>query len=148
MNTILVAVDFSDVTPRVVETARGLASACSARIVLLNVAAPDPAFMGYEAGPPTVRHDVAGDLQRHHQQLEKLKETAAADGADVLALHIQGPTVEKILHEAAEQKASWIVMGSHGHGAIHDLLVGSVTHGVLKGASCPVVVVPAGKPGS
>jgi nucleotide-binding universal stress UspA family protein len=34
-------------------------------------------------------------------------------------------------------------MGSHGHGALFEFLVGSVTNGVLKSAKCPVLVVPA-----
>jgi len=37
------------------------------------------------------------------------------------------------------------VMGSHGHGAVYNLLVGSVTAGVLKSAKCPVLVVPSKK---
>ena len=142
MNTILVPVDFSDATPRVVETARQLARAFQSRIVLLNVAEPEPDFVGFEPGPVTVRQSVARDFKVEHQKLEELKKTAAQDAAEVQALHIQGPSVEKILHEAGEQQASWIVMGSHGHGALYELLVGSVTHGVMKGAKCPVVVVP------
>jgi len=35
------------------------------------------------------------------------------------------------------------VVGSHGHGAFYDLLVGSTTHGLLLRASCPVLIVPA-----
>jgi nucleotide-binding universal stress UspA family protein len=35
------------------------------------------------------------------------------------------------------------VMGSHGHTALYDLLVGSTTHGVLMRAICPVVIIPA-----
>jgi nucleotide-binding universal stress UspA family protein len=143
MNTILVPVDFSDVTTRVVETARQLAGAFGSRIVLLTVAEPEPDFVGFEPGPITVRQSVACDFKVEHQRLDELKKTAARDGAEVQALHIQGPLVEKILHEANEQGASWIVMGSHGHGALYELLVGSVTHGVMKGARCPVVVVPA-----
>lgn len=143
MNTILVPVDFSDVTTRVVETARQLARAFHSRIVLLNVAEPEPDFVGFEPGPITVRQSVARDFKVEHQRLEELKKIAAQDAAEVQALHIQGPSVEKILHEAGEQQASWIVMGSHGHGALYELLVGSITHGVMKGAKCPVVVVPA-----
>ena len=143
MNTILVPVDFSDVTPRVVETARQLAGAFRSRIVLLNVAEPEPDFVGFEPGPITVRQSVARDFKVEHQHLEELKKLASQDGAEVQALHIQGPSVEKILHAAGEQQAAWIVMGSHGHGAIYELLVGSVTHGVMKGAKCPVVIVPA-----
>jgi nucleotide-binding universal stress UspA family protein len=37
------------------------------------------------------------------------------------------------------------VMGSHGHTALYDLLVGSTTHGVLMRAQCPVVIVPSAK---
>jgi nucleotide-binding universal stress UspA family protein len=142
MNTILVPVDFSDATPRVVETARGLAKAFGSRIVLLNIAEPEPDFVGFEPGPITVRQTVARDFKVEHQRLEDLKQSLAADVPEVLALHIQGPTVDKILHEAREQQAGWIVLGTHGHGALYELLVGSVAHGVLKGAHCPVVVVP------
>ena len=53
--------------------------------------------------------------------------------------------MDRILHEATEQDAGLIVMGSHGHGAIYNLLVGSVAEGVLKGVSCPVLIVPSEK---
>lgn len=143
MNTILVPVDFSDVTNRVVETAGRLAQAFDARVVLLNVAEPEPDFVGFEPGPITVRQSVAKDYRVERQKLEGLKVLLSDITGEVLALHVQGPTVEKILHEAGEQDASWIVMGSHGHGALYDLLVGSVAHGVIKSARCPVVIVPA-----
>ena len=146
MSTILVPVDFSDITPRVVETALQLAAAFRTRIVILNVAEPEPDFVGFEPGPITVRQSVARDFKVEHQRLEELKKGPAAAGIEVQALHIQGPSVEKILDEATEQQASWIVMGSHGHGSLYELLVGSVTHGVMKGAKCPVVVVPAARP--
>src|SRR5436190_23801256 len=99
MNTILVPVDFSDATPRVVETARTLARAFNSRIVLLNVAEPEPDFVGFEPGPVTVRQSVARDFKVEHQRLEELKKAAGLEGVEVQAFHIQGPSVEKILHE-------------------------------------------------
>lgn len=143
MKTILVPVDFSDVTTAVVAAAQSFATAFESRLVLLNIAEPEPDFVGFEAGPPTVRVAVARDFKVERQRLDEIKTKCAAGGLDVTALHIQGPIVDKILHEAGEQQADMIVMGSHGHGALYDLLVGSVTHGVIKNASCPVVVVPA-----
>jgi nucleotide-binding universal stress UspA family protein len=143
MKTILVPIDFSDVTTPVVDAARKFAAALDSRLVLLNVAEPEPDFVGFEAGPPTVRVAVAHDFKAERQRLDEIKTKCAASGTEVTALHIQGPIVDKILHEAGEQQADLIVMGSHGHGALYDLLVGSVTHGVIKGAKCPVVVVPA-----
>lgn len=143
MKNILVPVDFSDVTPQVVETARKFAASFQANLVLLNVAEPEPDFVGFEAGPPAVRVATARDFKVERQRLDDLKTQLANGSCQVTALHIQGPIVEKILHEAGEQQADLIVMGSHGHGAIYDLLVGSVTHGVIKDARCPVVVVPS-----
>jgi len=143
MKNILVPVDFSDVTTNVVETARKFAAAFQGRLIVLNVAEPEPDFVGFEAGPPTVRIATARDYKVERQRLDDLKTRLLASGADVTAVHIQGPIVDKILHEAGEQQADLIVMGSHGHGAFYDLLVGSVTHGVVKEARCPVVVVPA-----
>ena len=143
MKTILVPVDFSDVTTQVVETARQFAAAFQSRLVVLHVAEPEPDFVGFEAGPPTVRVATARDFKVERQRLDIIKTRLVTGGCDVTALHIQGPIVEKILHEAGEQQADLIVMGSHGHGALYDLLVGSVTHGVIKDAHCPVVVVPA-----
>ncbi len=143
MKTILVPVDFSDVTARLVETARTFAAAFGSRVVLLNVAEPEPDFVGFEAGPPTVRMSVARDFKAERQRLDELKTQLTSSGAEAIALHIQGPTVEKIQHEAEEQHAELIIMGSHGHGALYELLVGSVTQGVIKGSACPVLVVPA-----
>lgn len=143
MKNILVPVDFSDVTTKVVEVARKFAAAFESHIVLLNVAEPEPDFVGFEAGPPTVRVAVARDFKAERQRLDELKSQLATGTVEVAALHIQGPIVEKILHEAGAQNADLIIIGSHGHGAFYDLLVGSVTQGVIKGARCPVVVVPA-----
>jgi len=143
MKNILVPVDFSDVSTNVVETARKFAAAFQGRLIVLNVAEPEPDFVGFEAGPPTVRITTARDYKVERQRLDDIKARLVATGCDVVALHIQGPIVDKILHEAGEQQADLIVMGSHGHGAFYDLLVGSVTQGVIKDAPCPVVVVPA-----
>ncbi len=143
MKNILVPVDFSDVTTVVVETARKFAAAFQGRLIILNVAEPEPDFVGFEAGPPAVRIATARDYKMERQRLEDIKARLIAGGSDVTALHIQGPIVDKILHEAGEQQADLIVMGSHGHGAFYDLLVGSITQGVIKDAHCPVVVVPS-----
>lgn len=140
MKTILVPVDFSDATPKVISTARQLAEALGARIVLLHIVEGEPAFVGFEPGPATVRTAVADDFHHEHRQLEKLKESLA--GLEVLALQIQGATAEKILQEAAGQQADMIVLGSHGHGALFHLLAGSVATTVLRETTCPVLVVP------
>ena len=49
----------------------------------------------------------------------------------------------KEFQQAREIAADLIVMGTHGHGSVYNLLVGSVTEGILKAAERPVLLVPA-----
>lgn len=145
MNTLLVPVDFSDVSAKVAATAAALAAALGSRVILLHVAQPEPQFGGYDPGPLSVRVAVAGDMHGDRLRLEGMK--AIFGGTEVLALQVQGATAEKILSMAREHGAGMIVMGSHGHGALYHLVSGSVTTAVLKEARCPVLVVPYGREG-
>lgn len=139
---LLVPIDFSDATRGVVETARDLARRLKASVVLLHVAPPDPDFVGYEAGPQSVRDTVAREIHEEHKRLQDIERELAGQGMAVTALLIQGYPVEKIAQEAARLSPAMIVMGSHGRGKLRQLLVGSVTDGVLRKAPCPVLVVP------
>jgi len=145
MKTILVPVDFSDVTPQVLSVASSMAGAFACRLVVIYVAEPEPDFVGFEPGPPSVGIGlcVARDLKKEQQRLETMKDRLVAEGRDAMAFAMQGSAVDKILREAREQNAGLIVMGSHGHGALYELLIGSVTQGVMKSAQCPVVIVPS-----
>jgi nucleotide-binding universal stress UspA family protein len=63
-------------------------------------------------------------------------------GVDATALLVHGKTVDTILTEAADLDIDLIVVGSHGRGAMYQLLVGSISEGVLHRSSKPVLVVP------
>ena len=65
------------------------------------------------------------------------------DDPDIAPLVIAALSPFQIRVEAVTCGADYIVMGSHGHTPLYDLLVGTTTHGVLKNARCPVVIVPA-----
>ena len=51
-----------------------------------------------------------------------------------------GHPVESILRVAEEEKVDLIVMGSRGRGSVTELLLGSVSSGVLHHAACPVLI--------
>jgi nucleotide-binding universal stress UspA family protein len=140
--TILACVDFSDVEGRVIDAAASLARALAGELHVLHVAAPDPAFVGWEAGPKTVRDQVAATLREEHRRVEALAEQATKKQVTAHPHTVRGPTAETLLREAERLRADIIVIGSHGHGPLHDLLVGSVAAGVLRGAKVPVLVVP------
>ncbi len=141
--TILVLVDFSDVTNRVTEAAMMIAKAFQAEMILVHVQEPEAEFVGFEPGPPMVHVNVLHAAQNLEKQLEELRSAVSQSGLRATALPLQGATVGTILREAEARQADLIVMGSHGHGALYNLLIGSVTSGVLKAARCPVLVVPS-----
>jgi nucleotide-binding universal stress UspA family protein len=64
-------------------------------------------------------------------------------GHEVNALLVQGPTVQTILEQAEKLGAEVIVVGSHGRGKLFDLVVGSVSAGVIRKSPIPVLGVPA-----
>ena len=142
MKQILAAVDFSDYTDGVVEHAAALAGAFDAKLTLLHVAAPDPDFVGYAAGPDSVRWGHARQLRTAQRRLRKLADDLRERGLAATALLVEGPTAQKILEDAESLAADALVLGSRGHGAIARTLLGSVSQAVLHGAKTPVVVVP------
>ncbi len=143
MKTILAALDFSDVTGAVVTEATALARAFGTPVYLLHVEAPEPAFIGYEPGPQSVRDQVAHSVAENRRRAHAIRDELVQQELDAHSITVQGPTGEKILSEAKRLEAGIIVMGSHGHSAMHDLLAGSVTKQVLNHAHCPVLVIPS-----
>lgn len=139
---LLVPMDLSSATERVLSSAIKLSRAMSAEVWLLHVAAPEPEFIGYGAGSATVRDQVAHEHRDEHRQLQAHAQALRDLGVDCTALTIQGPTAQSILREAARLGADLILMATHGHGAVFDLLVGSISHDVLRQSSIPVVMVP------
>ncbi|HEU0226032.1 MAG TPA: universal stress protein [Steroidobacteraceae bacterium] len=140
---ILAAVDFSAVTQDVTDALRRIAATMPAKVILVHVAPPEPDFVGYSAGPDVVRGQVAVEHRARHQQLQRLAEDLRADEIDTTALLLQGATVETLIAEAEKLGAGLIVLGSHGHGAVYDILVGSVAEGVVRRSTVPVLLVPA-----
>lgn len=139
--SLLVALDFSAVADDQLQIVGRLASP-KREIYLLHVAEPDPSFVGYEAGPDEVRHDVAVEFKREHEQLHDMADRLREQGHEVSALMVQGPTVQTILEQAEKLEAEVIVVGSHGRGKLFDLVVGSVSAGVIRKSAVPVLVVP------
>ena len=148
MQHVLASIDFSEGSDRVVEQAALLAEAFSADVSLVHVAAPDPEFVGYDAGPESVREARARELRGEHRELQAMAEGLRQRGLGAKALLVQGPTVEKLVEEIARLRADVVVMGSHGRSALMRALVGSVSEGVIRKATCPVLIVPTRSGGS
>ena len=138
---IIAAIDFSDVTDRVIEQAKRQARLLGAELVLLHAAYPDTDFYPHEPGGVYITTQRTTDMK----QLKALRDRVAKDGFKTEALQVPGPAVDAIAAEIERLKPELVVMGSHGHGAVYHLLVGSVAEGVLRKTEVPVLIVPASR---
>ncbi len=161
MKRILVPVDFSSATETVLALAAEIARALQAELHLVHVRELKsfPVFpaatigypgigmpeMGLTGGVPVAPEVGAAPLPNEGEssQLAALQEALARQNLPARAHECDGAVVEEILRTAEEISADLIVMGSHGHGSVYNLLVGSVTEGVLKSGRRPVLLVPA-----
>ena len=149
MNTILVAIDFSSVTRRVVSEAVRLARLTKARIVLVHIIQmPVIVTEPYKFPLGNVAEYMLEAEKATDRHLARLGTKLRAGGILTETVRSTGLPSYSILRLARKRAASYIVLGSHGHSAVFDVLVGSTARGVLKRATCPVVVVPASKPPS
>jgi len=142
MKTILAPIDFSNGTKPVIAEAVALAEAFGARLVLLHAIQALPASaseFGFAEATAKIASAAAENVKR---RLAHIQEQFGEAGIAVSTLYAVGVSGAIILARAGELSADYIVIGSHGHGAFYDLIVGSTTSRVLKEAKCPVLVIP------
>lgn len=140
--TILAAIDSSAVSDAVVNEAAALARATGARLCLFSVVQLPVFPAEYAPLLENIADLTAAGEKAAAARLQKIQQRWQAEGLRVEVAQAAGAPVAKIIEQAAEIGADCIVMGSHGHNAVHDLLVGSTTHGVLRRAQCPLMIVP------
>jgi len=140
--SILVAIDLSDSTDKVINVAEKMATVMQSSLYLLHVAEPDPDFVGYDVGPETVRDQMAAKFHQQHAEIQNHSKKLRENKIDCTAILAQGPTVETVLKQAKKLSSEYLIIGSHGHGAVYDILVGSISAGIIKKSDIPVTIVP------
>ena len=142
---LLVALDLSEPTELIVKKAQELAKEMSAQVWILHNAEPAPDVLEFRVDPQTARDSLAERFCREHRQIQEIAKRLRKEGLEAKALLVRGPTVETILKEASDLDVDMIIVGSHGRSAVFQLLVGSVSEGLLRKSRCPVLIVPTRK---
>ena len=141
---LMVATDFSPHGKAVLRVARRLGQALGARIWVVHVAAPAAGRRMHGSGGGGAAVD---DLREETRLVEEAATALHESGLEATGLLVEGPPARTLLEEAARLAVDMIVIGSHGYGAVARALLGSVSAGVVRHATCPVLVVPARRQG-
>ncbi|MEI6654499.1 MAG: universal stress protein [Verrucomicrobiota bacterium] len=148
MKTIVAAVDFSNATLGVIEMAGSLAKAYGAQLHLLHVIEQEPTYTAYGFTPDEypVLHEFQEEAKRRAAtKLEELLTSVAGDIPGTCVQLIEGSPLHGILDYVKQTQADLVVLGSHGHGVVVSLLIGSVAEGMIRKAVVPTLIVPAAK---
>lgn len=135
---MVVGYDGSDAARAAVDHAADRAGADGALIVV-HAYGPPPDWLGLP--------DFSRVLEDHRRRGEAILDGLLLGGSDELADMdyetelADGSPTEALIRVADDRGADEIVVGSRGHGTLRSAL-GSVAHGVIGGARCPVTVLP------
>lgn len=144
MKTIVALVDLSDLTFKVLKQAHLLATAFHSEVIILHVLAKVPVVVDVGLASPVVAQDPSpAEVHRQTEQLFEMRDSLIKFGVRASVEQLADASVAAVLAETRRRNADLIILGSHHHSTIYHLLVGSVTSDVLKGAHCPVLVVPS-----
>jgi nucleotide-binding universal stress UspA family protein len=143
IKTVFVAVDFSPVSAEVIAAAADLTGALQGRLVLGHVVQIPSSVVNFQLAGEDISNLVAGAERDAEQRLAALSRNVADIPVETVCM--TGLPPAEVCREARERRADLIVVGSHGHGALYEFLVGTTTQGILRDAACPVLIIPAVK---
>jgi len=134
---VLAAVDLSEESGPVLESAWALAKAEGAQMRALFVVEPLPMMLA-----KVVRQDEGERKRQGRGELERILEKVGL-AAEAEPRMRQGGAGEEILEEAQDWDADLIVLGTHGFGFFDRLLFGRTSLYVLRHGHRATLVVPA-----
>jgi len=155
IESVLVALDGSDLSDGVVPHAQAVATTTGARVTLVRVV--DSAFkiltMTTPAGfpvparltPELADEIVAAQRAAAEEELARVAAQLQAAGATVETVILEGDPGERIVALAEEAGSDLVLLATHGRGGVGRALLGSVTDYVVRhlGSAAALVVPPA-----
>ena len=134
--SLLVAVDHSAITERVLDATRELASLANGEVWVLHLrereVLPRAGLVARETSD-----EAQAEVDAAVDELTKSGITAHGEVRNTIYGHAAG----EIIDDAKEHDVDVIVMGSRGRGDLAGLLLGSTAHKVIHLADRPVLII-------
>ena len=143
LKKILVATDFSQPSEAALAYGRELARTFGASLTVLhivdNILTRAYGSDGFVLADPELQREIETSAQRQVDAV-LFDEDRKMLGAVGLVITSNSPSAAIVTY-ARDASVDLIVMGTHGRGAIAQLLMGSVAERVVRIAPCPVLTV-------
>lgn len=134
---VLVAVDGSHYSDKVIDKAIEYACLLEAQVVFVHCHRKYPRLLGQPYRDQIISAIKDEILETVTPYLKKLKKAEVP----YIERFMEEPAGKAIAEVAEDEKCELIIMGSRGLSNLQGLIIGSVTNRVLHLATCPVLVV-------
>jgi nucleotide-binding universal stress UspA family protein len=131
--------DFSECAEQARALAVQLARTLGAELILLHIAVEAPLFREGLTRASELERFFAEQREWARRALEERAAEARGQGVPTLARVVTGAPHQEIVETAKQEGAAFIVMGTHGRGALERFFLGSVADRVIRDAPCAVV---------
>ena len=143
-STILVGIDGSESSINAADYAIEMAKKDGAQVIALTVNRIPLSSYGLATPQDEVKQSKENeDMQEFKEWLDKISQNAKQNSVQLKKEIINSQmSVEAAIVEYAESEGvDLIVIGTRGNSGIKNMLLGSIASGVVKYATCPVMVV-------
>ena len=138
---ILVAYDGSPHSKEALNWAIDLSLMSQAQIMAVKVFEGNQLFMAAETGGTRFLEALEEMRREDARLMEEAAAIGESRGVKVTGEILQGNIAAEIIAFATQNHIDLIVTGTKGHGALAELLMGSVTRNLISLAHIPVLVV-------
>ncbi len=137
ISTIVVAIDGSPQTEKVISRAVHMAKTHGAHVFLVHAYSGVSEWLGREQMEKSVAKSIERAKRVVAPWVELMEEAGIKPDLELL----EGPAAKAILAVADTREADIIIMGSRGLNPIEELMLGSVSEQVVRRAHCPVLII-------
>jgi nucleotide-binding universal stress UspA family protein len=137
IKNVLVPVDFSENSKKILEAARYFSEICQAQLHVVFVVQSFDDYSGF-----FVPHMPVAKFEEEMVQAAEEKMKGFLLGQNkIVAKVLVGDVGEEIIRHAEETGMDLIVMGTHGYKGLEKVMFGSVAEKVVRSSPCPVLTI-------
>lgn len=151
MKKVLIALDYNPTSQKVAEIGYATAKEMNAEVILLHVLTEPEhywsteysAIMGMQGYMDT--RQIQSDstewlIEASNHFLNKIK--LHLDDSKIHTMVSEGDVAETILKTGTDRFVDFIAIGSHSQKWLENVLLGSITEKVIRGATIPLLIIP------
>ena len=138
---ILVPVDFSENSPKLIKAAADIAEKLGSELYVVFVVQNFEDYSGFFVPHMPIAQFEEEMFQSAEKKMESFLSENLGSKTSCSSKVIKGDVAEEITDYAEKNDISLIVMGTHGYKGLEKVLFGSVAEKVVKTSPCPVMTI-------